>query len=103
MPQFKSLSKKEKRLQCFDAFGWAAGRASSCKKTEWWDVGVFMCCEVQICTWTRRCHCHSLSLASVNPDWFHLPGFTLLVLAHPGITQVVPDKVQKSSNTIVCV
>ena len=26
--------------------------------------------EVQICIWPSRCHCHSLSLASVNPDWF---------------------------------
>jgi len=23
-------------LQCFDAVGWAAGRASGLKKTEWW-------------------------------------------------------------------
>jgi len=30
------------------------------------------------------CHCHSLSLAPVNPDWFYLPGFTFLVPAHPG-------------------
>jgi len=30
------------------------------------------------------CHCHSLSLASVNPDWFYLPGFTILVPAHLG-------------------
>jgi len=29
-------------------------------------------------------HCHSLSLAQVNPDWFYLPGFTFLVPAHPG-------------------
>ena len=29
------------------------------------------------------CHCHSLSLAPVNPDWFYLPGFTFLVPAHP--------------------
>ena len=26
----------------------------------------------------------SLSLASVNPDWFYFPGFTFLILAHPG-------------------
>ena len=31
-----------------------------------------------------RCHCHSLSLAPVNPDWFYVPGFTFLVSAHPG-------------------
>jgi len=30
--------------------------------------------EVQICIWPSWCHCHSLSLAPVNPDWFYLPG-----------------------------
>jgi len=29
--------------------------------------------EVQICMWPSRCHCHSLSLAPVSPDWFYLP------------------------------
>ena len=33
--------------------------------------------EVQTCIWPSWCHCHSLSLASVN-------GFTFLVPAHPG-------------------
>jgi len=28
--------------------------------------------EVQICIWPSWCHCHSLSLAPVNPDWFYL-------------------------------
>jgi len=36
--------------------------------------------EVQICS----CHCHSLYLAPVNPDWFYLSGFTFAVPAHPG-------------------
>jgi len=27
--------------------------------------------EVQICIWPSWCHCHSLSLAPVNPDWFY--------------------------------
>jgi len=40
--------------------------------------------EVQICIWLSWCHCDSLSLAPVNPDWFYLPGFTFLVPAHPG-------------------
>jgi len=26
--------------------------------------------EVQICIWPSWCHCHSLSLAPVNPEWF---------------------------------
>jgi len=50
-------------------------RHLACKKTEWWDAGMVMC--------LGQCHCHSLSLAPVNPDWFYLPGFTFLVLAHP--------------------
>jgi len=51
-------------------------------KTEWWDVGVVIWDEVQICIWPSRCHCHSLSLAPVNPEWFYFPGFTFLVQAH---------------------
>ena len=42
----------------------------ACKKTEWWDVGVVVWVKVQTCIWPSRCHCHSLSLAPVNPDWF---------------------------------
>jgi len=38
--------------------------------------------EVQICIWLSWCHCHSLSLAPVNPDWFYPPGFTFLVSAY---------------------
>jgi len=30
--------------------------------------------EVQICIWPSWCHCHSLSLDPVNPDWFYLSG-----------------------------
>jgi len=33
--------------------------------------------EVQTCIWPSRCHCHSLSLTPVNPDWLYLPGFYL--------------------------
>jgi len=36
-------------LQCFDAVGWASGRASGLLKTEWWDVGVVVWDEVQTC------------------------------------------------------
>jgi len=32
-------------LQCFDAVGWAAGRASGLYKTEWWGAGVVICLE----------------------------------------------------------
>ena len=66
--------------QCFDAVGWAAGRA-----TEWWGAGVLsFWSKVQACIWPIWCHCHSLSLASVEsrlvlPFWYRL-------------TWVVPDK-----------
>ena len=30
-------------LQCFDAVGWAVGRAAGLQKTEWWDAGVVIC------------------------------------------------------------
>jgi len=39
--------------------------------------------KVQILHMAQLMHCHSLSLASVNPDWFYLLGFTFLVPAHP--------------------
>jgi len=46
--------------------------------------------EVQICIWPSWCHCHLLSLAPVNPDWFYLPGFTFLVPAHLGSPRQSP-------------
>ena len=44
------------------------------------------------CIWHSRCHCHSLSLAPVNPDWFYLPGFIFLVPAHLGNPGQNPEK-----------
>jgi len=35
----------ESVLQCFDAVGWVAGRASGLKKSEWWGAGVVICLE----------------------------------------------------------
>jgi len=32
-------------LQCFDAVGWAAGRASGLLKIEWWGAGMAICLE----------------------------------------------------------
>jgi len=46
-------------------------------------VWLYVWREVQICIYPSWCHCHSLSLAPVNPGWFYLPGFTFLVPAHP--------------------
>jgi len=44
------------------------------------------------CIWPSRCYSHSLSLAPVNPDWFYLPAFTFLVLAHPGSPEQNPEE-----------
>ena len=68
-------------LQCFDAVGWAAGRASGLYKTEWWGTGMVICLEQGA----------DLHMAQLMP----LPltvscsskiqiGFTFLVPAHPG-------------------
>jgi len=46
--------------------------------------GVVIWDEVQTCIWPSRCHCHSLSLAPVNPDWCYLPGFYLSGTCSPG-------------------
>ena len=65
-------------LQCFDAVGWAAGRASGLKKLSggvlaWLSVWS----KVQTCIRPSWCHRHSLSLASVKstlvlPFWYRL-------------------------------
>ena len=54
-------------LQCFDADGWAAGRATGLKELsggvlEWLSVWS----EVQTCIWPSGCYWHSLPLASVK-------------------------------------
>jgi len=36
---------KNNCLQCFDAVGWAAGRASCLSETEWWGAGMVICLE----------------------------------------------------------
>jgi len=51
--------------------------------------------EVQTCIWSSRCHCHSLSLASLKsrlvlPFWYRL-------------TRVVPDKGPLNGSVCVCV
>jgi len=57
------------------------------------------CGKVQICIWPSWCHCHSLSLAPVNPDLF---SFLVLPLWCQ-LTWVVPDKIQDGHKTVVCV
>ena len=63
-----------------------------------WVVGCwhgYVWVKVSICIWPRCCHCHSLSLALVNQDWFYLPGGTFLVSAHPGKSQTKSKRAVK--------
>jgi len=62
-------------------------------------VWLSFCSEVQICICPSWCHCHSVSLASVNPDWFYLSGTGSPRMAHKWLlywlTRVVPDSAVK--------
>ena len=42
---YDSRHLQAKCLRCFDAVGWAAGRASGLKKSEWWGAGLVICHE----------------------------------------------------------
>ena len=66
-------------LQCFDAVGWAAGRASGLKKTEWWGVGVVICLERG-----ADLHTAQLMLLTVSCSSKIQIGFTFLVPADLG-------------------
>jgi len=79
------LTLKRRVIATFSALtlliGWQEAHPA-CKKLSggmlaWLCVWV----KLQICIWPSWCHCHSLSLAPVNPDWFYLPAF--LVPAYP--------------------
>ena len=66
-------------LQCFDAVGWATGRASGLYKklSGWVLVWLSVLSKMQTCIWPNGCHCHSLSPASVKsrlvlPFWYRL-------------------------------
>jgi len=45
--------------------------------------------EVQICIWPTWCHCHSLTLAPVNPDGFYLSGTSSPGVPDKGLKQVL--------------
>ena len=66
-------------LQCFDAVGWVAGRASGLKKTEWWGAGMVICLE-------RGADLHMAQLMplplTVSCSSKIQIGFTFLVPAH---------------------
>jgi len=55
----------------------------SCKKLSGGVLACLCVCnEVQICISPSWCHCHSLYLAPVNPDWFYQNGSAFLVPAY---------------------
>jgi len=60
----------------------------------WWSVWG----EVQICLMLMPV---PVSLAPLNTDWFNLPGFTFLVLAHPGSPGQSPGS-RKTVVVVVC-
>jgi len=70
-----------KSLQCFDAVGWAAGRASGLYKTEWWGVVVVICLERGAGLHTAQLMPLPLTVSCFSKIQI---GFTFLVPAHPG-------------------
>ena len=68
-------------LQCFDAVGWAAGRASGRKKLEWWGAGMVICLERD-----ADLHIAQLMPLPLTVSCFSKIqiGFTFLVPAHLG-------------------
>jgi len=90
-------------LQCFDAVGWAARRASGPVKNlsggvlAWSSVWS----EMQTCIWPSWCHCHSLSLVSaksrlVLPFWYRL---TRVVLEKGPLNGCVCGAIYHASRT----
>jgi len=68
-------------FQCFDTVGWAAGRASACKKTEWWGAGVVICLEQGADLHVAQLMPLPLTLSCFSKIQV---GFTFLVPAHLG-------------------
>ena len=68
-------------LQCFDAVGWVAGRASGLLTTEWWGAGVVICLERD-----ADLHMAQLMPLPLTVSCFSKIqiGFTFLVQAHLG-------------------
>jgi len=68
-------------LQCFDAVGWVAGRASGLQRTEWWGAGVSICLERD-----ADLHMAQLMPLPLTVSCFSKIqiGFTFLVPADPG-------------------
>ena len=70
-------------LQCFDAVGWAAGRASRPVKTQWWGADVVVCLEQGADAVLHMAQLMPLPLAVSCFSKIQI-GFTFLVPAHLG-------------------
>ena len=68
-------------LQCFDAVGWVAGRASGLKKTKWWGAGMVVCLERGADLHTSQLMPLPLTASCFSKIQI---GFTFLVPAHRG-------------------
>ena len=68
-------------LQCFDAVGWAAGRASGLQKTKWWGAGMVICLERGTDLHVAQLMPLPLTVSCFSKIQI---GFTFLVLAHLG-------------------
>ena len=68
-------------LQCFDAVGWAAGKALGLQKTEWWGAGVVICLERGADLHIAQLMPLPLTVSCFNKIQID---FTYLVPAHPG-------------------
>jgi len=54
--------------------GWQEGHPACKKLSDGMLAWLCVWVKVHICIWPSWYHCHSLSLAPVNPDWFYLSG-----------------------------
>jgi len=68
-------------LQCFDAVGWVAGRASGLEKTELWGAGVVICLQQGADLHMAQRMPLPLTISCFSKIQI---GFTFLVLAHMG-------------------
>ena len=68
-------------LQCFDAVGWAAGRASGLLKTEWWGAGVVISLERGATLHMAQLMPLPLTVSCFSKIQI---GFTFLVPVYPG-------------------
>jgi len=84
-------------LQCFDAVGWAAGRASGLWKTEWWDAGMVMGLGQGADLHMAQLMPLSLTVSCSSKSRLVLPFWCCLI-------RVVPDNIQAGRNNgCVCV